>query len=147
MAHHYRPTSLLTELDFDGWRGDMEADLGAWEDWQDFQSLEELMSFGEYTMFHSRGERWVHPRKDSYRLHTEQIHENRFHTEMRMSPDAVSKLINILAPRIQRVEYNSRSEGPILPRGLSWSARPRPRRIAQEGQGRKNSCLEGKSKK
>mmetsp|Transcript_32231 Transcript_32231/g.77042 ORF Transcript_32231/g.77042 Transcript_32231/m.77042 type:complete len:373 (-) Transcript_32231:51-1169(-) len=34
---------------------------------------------------------------------------------MRMSPDAVSKLINILAPRIQRVEYNSRSEGPILP--------------------------------
>ena len=67
-------------------------------------------------MFHSRGERWVHPRKDSYRLHTEQlIHENRFHTEMRMSPDAVSKLIDILEPQLQRVEYNSRSEGPILP--------------------------------
>jgi len=58
----------------------------------------------------------VHPRKDSYRLHTEQlIHENRFHTEMRMSPDAVSKLIDILEPQLQRVEYNSRSEGPILP--------------------------------
>ena len=126
MAGHYRPTSLLTELNFDGWRGDMdmqqiiEADrndtLEAWQDLQDLQSLMELESLGEYTMFHSRGDRWVHPRKDSYRLHTEQlIHENRFHTEMRMSPDAVSKLIDILAPRIQRVEYNSRSEGPILP--------------------------------
>ena len=85
-------------------------------DRQDLESLGNLASFGEYTMFHSRGDRWVHPRMDSYRLHTEQlIHENRFHTEMRMSPDAVSKLIDILAPIIQRVEYNSRSEGPILP--------------------------------
>ena len=58
--------------------------------------------------------RWHHNRLD-WNAHVKQlIHEGRFANEYRMSPSALSNLVRLLDPILQRVEWNSRGSEPIL---------------------------------
>lgn len=62
-----------------------------------------------------RSDRWNHCRVQ-WEDHVEQLlHEGNFEREYRMSTYAYDRLVELLSPRLQRVEYNSRgSTGPIL---------------------------------
>ncbi len=62
-----------------------------------------------------RGARWNHCRLE-WDEHVEQlVHEGKFEREYRMSPSAHERLVELLAPRLQRLDWNSRgSSGPIM---------------------------------
>lgn len=62
-----------------------------------------------------RGPRWNHDRLD-WDGHVQQlVHEGIFNNEYRMSLPAFEHLLSLLAPALQRVEWNSRGRDPIRP--------------------------------
>jgi len=61
-----------------------------------------------------RGPRWHHNRLDWDDHVNQLIHEGRFVNEYRMSPSAHRRLVRLLDPYLQRVEWNSRGSEPIL---------------------------------
>ena len=91
---------------------------GAGRDMDDLTLLQWLSVVAEHP---PRCERWNHCRVQ-WEDHVEQLlHEGNFEREYWMSAYAYDRLVELLSPRLQRVEYNSRgSTGPILvERGLA----------------------------
>jgi hypothetical protein len=79
-------------------------------DMRDLQNLQLLQG----TVREWRGERWDHERMD-WLSHVEQLqHTGSFANEYCMTLPTHGKLVRILDPLLQRVEYNSRGSEPIL---------------------------------
>ncbi len=79
----------------------------------DTNDLEDLMVMSN--AINVRKDRWEHQRM-IWDDHVKQLmHEGMFENEYRMSYEAYETLLSILKPLLQRKEYNSRSEDPILP--------------------------------
>jgi hypothetical protein len=77
------------------------------------RDMEDLLFLQRHTA-EMRNERWDHERLD-WNQHVAQLqHEGSFVNEYTMSASAHGKLVRILDPILQRVEYNSRSSQPIL---------------------------------
>eukprot|EP00956_Cyclotella_meneghiniana_P020931 scaffold37547_cov75-Cyclotella_meneghiniana.AAC.2 len=89
--------------------GSAETNVDHYSDLRDLEDLHFLHS----SAMDLRNERWDHERLD-WAKHVEQLqHEDRFATEYLMKLPTYNKLIRILDPILERVEFNSRCSEPI----------------------------------
>jgi hypothetical protein len=79
----------------------------------DISDLEDLL-FLQRSVFNFRNDRWDHKRM-SWDNHVDQLeHEGLFSNEYLMTRPTQEKLVSIVAPYLQRAQYNSRCSEPIL---------------------------------
>ena len=93
----------------EGYLGSAETNVDHYSDVRDLEDLHFLHS----SAMDLRNERWDHERLE-WAKHVEHLqHEDRFATEYLMKLQTYNKLIRILDPILERVEFNSRCSEPI----------------------------------